>query len=546
MAGTCSTAESVMMYKNGHSVLLLKAMKEGETIIHSKSGAELSTILHPIKNLYSNHLQILAHIKLRIAHSTFQTLPFESIVDDHHLVGQLLTQAQILCSQGVAMEPQLLAEIQLELVKVQRLLCSFGCGDAKEALKILVETRKLCESRMKDLRIIRQTHLEAALIELTNIQAKFGNNSKIPIDLDRVSSSPSVSTGITPTMIMSRSFSLDVGVISQPLEVTQGKIRVATALFSAFHAIKGIRQRSLMPGEITGQTFSNEDKSSLPDFLILDLASDHVNLPDVSPAAEDATTELLSLIRGAASGFSWIRIFTYFVTLQRKSRLSSLLVGGSSYNDEIGSSDSSGAVSSQNRADTTVQTPLGSSNIPLRLSALQNYLSTRLTMYSSYGFIPPVPKEQSFAAVQWYRNSAVKSFTLLWCVARADTSVDCSATEVSSTDHSNILQQITDLKKRTDEFFGRSLTQSDLIQKKKSKQKASVSLPIDQQLSDDWKHVLNQVVDLISAQDEILTELPFEINMETAESVMDLFTIGCCVKPPHPLYKWLVSLLCPC
>uniref|UniRef100_H2ZJG4 Uncharacterized protein n=1 Tax=Ciona savignyi TaxID=51511 RepID=H2ZJG4_CIOSA len=50
VSGQLSSIECISMYKNGHSVILLQALKGGETISHSKLGTELSTVQQPIKN----------------------------------------------------------------------------------------------------------------------------------------------------------------------------------------------------------------------------------------------------------------------------------------------------------------------------------------------------------------------------------------------------------------------------------------------------------------------------------------------------------------
>lgn len=81
--------------------------------------------------------------------------------------------------------------------------------------------------------------------------------------------------------------------------------------------------------------------------------------------------------------------------------------------------------------------------------------------------------------------------------------------------------------------------------KKRGTQRASVVLSIDSQLEEDWKHVLNQIVSLLSNDDDPISQMPFEINLESAQTVVDLFVTGCCVDSGHFFYKWLVRLLSP-
>jgi len=42
---------------------------------------------------------------------------------------------------------------------------------------------------------------------------------------------------------------MDCGVISQPLEITNSRDRVATSLHTAYFAARGLRQRCILPGD---------------------------------------------------------------------------------------------------------------------------------------------------------------------------------------------------------------------------------------------------------------------------------------------------------
>jgi len=61
-----------MSYKSAHSLLLLKAMQVGETVVHRDGGGELSTVSQPSKHLFASHPRLLASVKLRIAHAAME------------------------------------------------------------------------------------------------------------------------------------------------------------------------------------------------------------------------------------------------------------------------------------------------------------------------------------------------------------------------------------------------------------------------------------------------------------------------------------------
>nr|CAB3230243.1 cilia- and flagella-associated protein 54-like [Phallusia mammillata] len=556
ISSSASGQESIISYKSAHSVLLLKAMQEGEIISHCDSGGELSTVSSPPRNIYSTYSNLLAQIKLRIAHAMLQSA--ESVGDDEQVAAQLLTQARSLSSLFVGKETQLMADIQIELGKVQRMLIRSSSGptgsnQSKAAHSSLREAVKLSEGQTSDLTTVRQAHLETALVDLVTIETKYSNTAQPPTELDRASSSPSVSAGGLPVNTSQRSFSLDVGVVSQPLELTQAKMRVATALFSAYHAARGIQQRAVLPGnpQVTALTFNPEDKAALPDFVLLDLTTDHTNLPWTSSSGDDITVEpLLNAVRSGNSELTWIHVLMYYVLLQRKSRLSSLVASGNAFDDERppSNSDDSDRMTSFEPAikSTPVRLPLNSGDLLLRIWALHEYLSSRLPAYHSSSHVPALPRGKNYAAFQWSREPGARNTALMWCVYHAEgATVDCGRGEVPTKTLQNISMQVNALRKRTEEFFGRVAAQSEVTSRRRKSQRGSVVVTIDAQLEEDWKHLLNQIVSLISSSDEPISQMPFDITLETAQSLVELFIIGCCVDSGHPMYKWLLQLLCP-
>ena len=99
------------------------------------------------------------------------------------------------------------------------------------------------------------------------------------------------------------------------------------------------------------------------------------------------------------------------------------------------------------------------------------------------------------------------------------------------------------LFQRTDEYIGKQdPSPSDATPRKKTRAK---SLQIDPQLEEDWKHVVNQINNLLSSQDEPITVLPFSVTLDSANKLVDLFSVGCYFEASHSLYKWLSTLLCP-
>jgi len=57
-----------------------------------------------------------------------------------------------------------------------------------------------------------------------------------------------VSVRNAPLSAPKRSLSFTVGVVSQPLEVTQGKLRIVSSLYAAYHAARNLQLRALLPG----------------------------------------------------------------------------------------------------------------------------------------------------------------------------------------------------------------------------------------------------------------------------------------------------------
>ncbi|XP_076801900.1 cilia- and flagella-associated protein 54-like [Clavelina lepadiformis] len=549
--GNMTAAEGLDSYRSAQSVLLLKAMREGATIVHNQAAGDLSCPSLPLQNLCSSHLQLLAHIKLRMAHFLMQAVSNESFGNDQHVVAQLLKQAQQLCSQGGAFDPQLLAEIHLKLGRVQRIRLGTGAVPLSEILDCLRAAVKMSETNAGDFPSLRQAHLEMALLDLENIEIKFSKVTRPSTELDRTVSNFSTKRKFSLPAFApgTRSYSLDVGVVSQPFDMTQGKSRVANALYAAYHVARGIQTRSSLPGnpQVTSLTFSTDDKSSLPDFVLVDLCSDHAKLPPASVTSDDVTMDpLLNAVRNQASGISWIHVLMYNVLLSRKSKLSNLLTINNldDVNERQAGSESEGRMTSkEDIQDSTVKTPINSSDIPRRMLALHEYLG-RLPPYSAACHLPVFPQEKVFFAAQWYESENSDAVQFLWCIHRPKKTVECSRSQVGAEDLENMTQQVISLQKRTDEFFGRNQPPPKSKQRRRSKTKL---VQIDPRLEDDWKHVITQIIDLLSGgQDEPITQLPFEITMTTAQSVVDLFTIGCFFDASHPLYKWMVQLFSTC
>ena len=70
---------------------------------------------------------------------------------------------------------------------------------------------------------------------------------------------------------------------------------------------------ALFLAQVTSHTFSIDDKTSTPDFIVVDVSSDHANLPG---SADDNVPVLLSAIKSASS-LSWIHVLSYNVLLLR-------------------------------------------------------------------------------------------------------------------------------------------------------------------------------------------------------------------------------------
>ena len=60
---------------------------------------------------------------------------------------------------------------------------------------------------------------------------------------------PLIKEEVFETTTSHRSLSLDFGVVSQSLEVTNSKDKIAELLHAAYHVACGIRQRSILPGD---------------------------------------------------------------------------------------------------------------------------------------------------------------------------------------------------------------------------------------------------------------------------------------------------------
>ena len=110
------------------------------------------------------------------------------------------------------------------------------------------------------------------------------------------------------------------------------------------------------------------------------------------------------------------------------------------------------------RHATTVRTPLNSTDVLLRVSAMHEFLAAKLTSYASTCQLPPFPSNKSLVVVQWYKEASAPAM-LLWCVYHSENAnVDCGRDEVSNRELNSLSLQVVALKR-----VSRSLDESPAL-----------------------------------------------------------------------------------
>lgn len=498
-----TSSHAVQEFHNAHAIILLHLMQHGETIKHFENAS--STLDLPLRNTYHRDLHILAHAKLRIGHANYFTLTETSGVEEWQATAEILQQAKSVCDCCSVKDVRLQAEINFELGKVTRAVYFANGCDSSSVKRNLQEAVKASPYTFPVLS--RNSQLELAMLGITLLNS----DSKV-----------------TPK-------SSDLGTID----------RIAMALHASHCIAKCDQNRSMLQGstEIVNGQFSDQCKKKLPDFILLDLATDH-RKPPAEVTVDDITIDPhVAGVLMECGEFTWIHVLYYRILVLRK--FSSLRVGEIDRPQTSGSEESDmldfypGNIRQTDQRSQAVKTPIFSTHLTVRLLALHDYLKEHLSSYQDTCRFPVYDAKSNILLVQWYRVRQRK--TLLWCATGPKT---CGRLLVSPSDIARLLSQIKTLLQKVEIHFGQTMATQPKQRSRnirQRKQTGTSNIPV--QLEDDVKQTLTNCALLFSPDHDIITTVPFQITVNAIESLVELFTIGCCYTDKDPLFKWLSELL---
>ncbi|XP_072511744.1 cilia- and flagella-associated protein 54 isoform X2 [Notamacropus eugenii] len=319
--------ENFSLLNQAHALIIEQVLSLGETIKLPSSDTDYANIMYPLRNIYLPYINLMAKVKLRIAHMLAKQVASSGKRDASQWASviHLFEIALYHCRTAAIQEGELEAEILFEKGKLERQM--FLADETTPIADDLFEAVKLSLKNDQNLGLIKKSYLEIALLYL-----HMENLKKSNVESEASSQSQSSSKESTE----------EKGDLY--LTLSWIAIRAASQVSVATKASqKLLGQKSVLMEKIKISIFQN-----IPEFAVVDLTSTYIdyltasykavfkspftapsqsdNILDSSSVEQDhETTESEDSEKQNEPGVCWVHLVRYFTHLARINNMNTLL-----------------------------------------------------------------------------------------------------------------------------------------------------------------------------------------------------------------------------
>ncbi|XP_027711603.1 cilia- and flagella-associated protein 54 [Vombatus ursinus] len=315
--------ENFNLLNQAHALIIEQALSLGETIRLASSDSDYANIMYPLRNIYLPYINLMAKVKMRIAHMLAKQVASSGKRDSSQWapVIHLFEKALYHCRTAAIREGELEAEILFEKGKLERQM--FIADETTHIANDLFEAIKTSLKNDQNLRLIRKSYLEIALLYLHMENLKKCQAS-------------------SQTQSPSKEATEEKG--SLYLTLSWMAIRgAAQASKAAKAAQKLLGRKNILMEKIKMVVLQN-----IPEFAVVDLTSTYIdyltasykavfkspfsspsqsdNIPDNSSLEQDLeTTDNEESEERNEPDISWVHLVCYYTQLLRVNNMNTLL-----------------------------------------------------------------------------------------------------------------------------------------------------------------------------------------------------------------------------
>ncbi|XP_036616606.1 cilia- and flagella-associated protein 54 [Trichosurus vulpecula] len=319
--------ENFDLLNQAHALIIEQVLSLGETIKLASSDTDYANIMYPLRNVYLPYINLMAKVKMRIAHTLAKQVASSGKGDPSQWepIIHLFEIALYHCRTAAVQEGELEAEILFEKGKLERQV--FIADETTHIPEDLFEAIKISLKNDQNTGLIRKSYLEIALLylhmenlEKRNVESKASSQSRSP--------SKESTEGKGDLYLM----------------LSWMAIRAASQVSKATNAVqKLLGQKSILTEKIKMLLFQN-----IPEFAVVDLTSTYVDYLTASYKAvfktaissprqpdnilDNASVEQDHETTGSEENeeqnepnISWVHLVCYYIHLLRVNNMNTLL-----------------------------------------------------------------------------------------------------------------------------------------------------------------------------------------------------------------------------
>ncbi|XP_078006547.1 cilia- and flagella-associated protein 54 [Phascolarctos cinereus] len=158
--------ENFNLLNQAHALIIEQALSLGETIRLASSDSDYANIMYPLRNIYLPYINLMAKVKMRIAHMLAKQVASSGKRDPSQWAPaiHLFEIALYHCRTAAIQEGELEAEILFEKGKLERQ--TFTEDETTQIANDLFDAIKTSLKNDQNIRLIRKSYLEIALLYL--------------------------------------------------------------------------------------------------------------------------------------------------------------------------------------------------------------------------------------------------------------------------------------------------------------------------------------------------------------------------------------------
>ncbi|XP_039375459.1 cilia- and flagella-associated protein 54 isoform X7 [Mauremys reevesii] len=560
-----SAIERLYLLILAHKFTIKQIFALGEPIEQHTEDPALTSPVVPLKNNYLPAINLLAKVKMRIAHALAQEVastskrenPLEWLPALSHL-----ETALDLCRTSATRELDLEAEILFQKGKVERQIIEAGNNKSPRAAETLLEAIKVSQRNDQNFGMIRKSYLEIALLYFHLATYKEEASQTVKIEASKTKPTPKEHLASTER-------------IPHVTEVYRAQAWIAVR--AATQVSEAMLASQLLIGKkgVKGHQVKARTEQNIPEFASMDLLASYKdflsdgyevrykNLMASSIKNEEIIQSEKDQIESEGTEYNiskdiqrkqtitWVHLIRYHNYLIRHNMSPLFAV----------SKSTPGSFSMEDALFTSVF----DTGIVLRLAEMHFFLKKHLYIYSTC-CLEDFPKQLQFLEKPGASLAAVPVKVLLFYayntkyvkivsiktfnsanVFSGHLSIPLTSIISLHEKLSNVKQQIEILVQSSTSF---PLQEQSERQKRVPSTKSKINLAkmqLDEKIEEMLKQCLSEVKALLCVvpdRSSPLTEIPFDVTLQSIQNLEKMFDpANGCVIAGGSLFNWVVSLL---